>query len=88
MTAFDYVFIILAVLSVVIIIGYAIYTGKFVKTMLFSVISGITALLILHFTSPLTGFSLEITPYTLSGASLFGLPGVVAITIAKMIFGV
>ncbi len=88
MTFFDYMFIALSVISVLIVFGYAIATGKFMKTMIFSCISGLATLLILHFTAGLTGFSLELTPYTIGGAGVFGLPGVVCITIAKMVFGV
>lgn len=88
MTWFDYLFIALGVLAVLIVLGYAIATKKFIKSLLFSAVTGITSLMILHFTAPLTGFMLELTPYTLGGAGVFGLPGVIAITVAKMIFGV
>lgn len=87
MTWFDYLFIALGVTAVLIVLGYAIATKKFVKSLMFSAVTGIASLLILHFTAPLTGFTLELTPYTLGGAGIFGLPGVVAITAAKMIFG-
>ena len=87
-TWFDYLFIALGSIAVLIVLGYAIATKKFIKSLLFSAVTGITSLLILHFTAPLTGFTLELTPYTLGGAGVFGLPGVIAITVAKMIFGV
>lgn len=87
MTWFDYLFIALGVIAVLIVLGYAIATKKFIKSLLFSAISGVISLLILHFTAPLTGFTLELTPYTLGCAGIFGLPGVVVLTVAKMIFG-
>ena len=86
-TWFDYLFIALSCIAVIIILGFAFATKKFLKTITTSALLGIVTLFILHFTAPITGFSLEITPYTLGGAGIFGLPGVVCITISKMIFG-
>ena len=60
---------------------------KFFKTIFTSSIIGIVTLLILQFTSNFTGFKIEITPYTLGFSGIFGLPGVVATVICKMIFG-
>lgn len=88
MTWFDYLFIALGAVAVLIVLGYAIATKKFIKSLLFSAITGVVSLMILHFAAPLTGFMLELTPYTLGGAGIFGLPGVIAMTVAKMIFGV
>ncbi len=88
MTVFDYIMIGCAVFGVLIVLLFALRTRKFLKTLLFSALLGIVTLLILHFTSGLTGFSLELTPYTLGTSSIFGLPGVVAIVLCKMIFGV
>ena len=87
MTWFDYLFIALGISAVLIVLGYAVATKKFLKSLCFSAVTGLAALLLLHFTSKFTGFSLELTPYTLAGAGIFGLPGVVCITLCKMIFG-
>lgn len=87
MTWFDYLFAGLGVLAALIVVVYAVKTGKFLKTVGFSALTGASALLILHFTAGLTGFSLELTPFTLSTSVIFGLPGVVCITLSKMIFG-
>ncbi len=87
MELFDYIVIAFGIISVLIVLFFAIRTKKFFKTLIFSALIGISTLLILHFTSGLTGFSAEITPFTLSTSGVFGLPGVIAIVICKMIFG-
>ncbi|MEE1003486.1 MAG: pro-sigmaK processing inhibitor BofA family protein [Acutalibacteraceae bacterium] len=88
MTVFDYIMVGCASLGVLIVLFFALRTRKFLKTLLSSAIIGIITLLILYFTSDLTGFSVMLTPYTLGTSCIFGLPGVVAIVICKMIFGV
>ena len=88
MTYFDYIIIICALIAVLVVLFFALRTRKFIKTMLSSALIGISTLLILHFTSGLTGFSAELTPFTLGTSGIFGLPGVVAIVVCKMIFGV
>lgn len=88
MTWFDYFFIIFGGGSVLTVLGFAAATHKFLKTLFVSAVIGIAALLILHFTADFTGFSLEITPYTLGVSGIFGLPGVVCLTLTKMMFGV
>jgi len=87
MDIFNYVFISFVAISILIVLFFAIRTKKFFKTILTSSIIGVITLLILHFTSKFTGFNIELTPYTLGFSSIFGLPGVVATVICKMIFG-
>ncbi len=87
MKIYNYIIIGLFCLSLLIVLIFAIRTKKFFKTIITSSIIGIISLLILHFTSKITGFNIEITPYTLGFSSVFGLPGVVATVITKMIFG-
>lgn len=87
MNFFNYIAIAFFVISVLIVLFFAIRTKKFLKTLIISALIGISTLLILHFTSKLTGFSVEITPFTLGTAGIFGLSGVIAIVICKMIFG-
>ncbi len=86
MTVFDYSIIVLAILSVVVVLLFAVRTKKFLKTMLTSATIGLATLFILYFTSGLTGFKLELTPYTLGGSVIFGLPGVLCMVVAKIIF--
>ena len=88
MTVFDYIIMSLCILSILIVLFFALRTGKFFKTLITSALIGIVTLLILYFSSKLTGFSIELTPYSLGTSALFGLPGVVAMVICKMIFGV
>ena len=87
MSWFDYFFIIFGAVSAITVLGFAVATHKFLKTLFFSALIGVGALFILHFTSDYTGFSLEITPYTLGASGIFGLPGVLCVSVAKMLFG-
>ena len=84
----NYIIIGYSCLSVLIILFFALRTKKIFKTMLISAALGISTLLILYFTSSLTGFTIQLTPLTLGVSGVFGLPGVVAIVLCKMILGV
>lgn len=88
MTVFDYIMMGFAILSFLIVLFFALRTRKFFKTLITSALIGLLTLSILYFSSGITGFSVELTPYTLGTSAIFGLPGVVAIVICKMIFGV
>ena len=88
MTVFDYIMIGCASFGVLIVLFFALRTRKFFKTLITSALIGVATLFILYFTSDITGFSVMITPYTLGTSCIFGLPGVVAVVICKMIFGV
>lgn len=79
-----YIFSAVAVLSVLI---FALRTKKFLKTLITSALLGLSILFILHFTSGFTSFNIELTPFTLGVSGIFGLPGVIAITLSKIIFG-
>lgn len=88
MDYYNYIMIGCAVFCLLLVLFFAIRTRKFLKTLLSSAAVGIITLLILYFTSSFTGFSVQITPYTLGTSGILGLPGVVAIVLCKMIFGV
>ena len=81
----NYIFLTIAIISILMILGFALYTKKFIKTLLSSALIGFIALFALHFTSSFTGFTLEFTPYTFATAGFLGLPGIVGLTIIKMI---
>ncbi len=86
MEYFNYIAIGFLCVAVLVVLIFALFTKKFFKTMLSSALIGESVLLILHFSSAFTAFSLELTPFTLGTAGIFGLPGVVAITISKIVF--
>lgn len=88
MKIFNYIVIGLFCLAVLFVLFFALRTKKFFKTILTSSLIGVSSVLILHFTSMFTGFTLEITPFTIIFSSIFGMPGVVVIVICKMIFGI
>lgn len=87
MEYFDYSVYIFCGIAVFTVAIFALRTKKFFKTLLTSAFSGISFLLVLHFTSGLTAFNIELTPFTLGVSGIFGLPGVIAITVSKIIFG-
>lgn len=88
MNILKYIIIGFCVLSVLSVLFFALRTKHFIKSILISAITGISVMLILHFTSNFTGFEFNITPFSLITSGVFGLPGVVAIVITKMIFGI
>lgn len=87
MEYFNYILIALAVVSILLLIVFALLTKKFFKTVLLSAVGGVVTLLILHFSSSLTGFEIGINPSSVGVSTVLGLPGVIAMVIIKMIFG-
>ena len=85
MSIYDKIVIGLFVLAIIIVVIFAIRTKSALKTLMTSAVFGIGALMILHFTESLSGFGIEITPFTLGVSGVFGLPGVICITLAKML---
>lgn len=81
----DYCFVVAAVLSVLILMVYAVKTKAFVKTALTSGAVGICSFAALNISGIFTGFTLSVTPYTISVSLVGGLPGVLCLTLAKMI---
>lgn len=63
-------------------------SGRFFRNLLSSAVWGVGSLTALSLTAPLTGLTVCITPYTLLLSSVFGLPGVICLTLVKMIWGV
>ncbi len=86
MEYFNYIVIAFLSIAVLTVLIFALKTKKFFKTIISSAIIGESVLLILHFTSAFTAFTIELTPFTLGTSGIFGLPGVLAITICKIIF--
>lgn len=87
MEYFDYAVYIFCGIAVLTVLILALRSKKFLKTLLTSAFGGMGFLLILHFTSAFTAFNIELTPFTIGTSAVFGLPGVIAITVSKIIFG-
>lgn len=85
MSVYDYVVLILVSVAVLIVLIFALRTKKFTRVLLQSCVLGVVSLFILHFLEPIVNFGLQITPFTLGVSSVFGLPGVLCMTIAKML---
>ena len=58
----------------------------FLKCLSFSLISGVGALLLLHFTSLMSGISLVVNWYSLAVSALGGLPAVVGMVVLSFKF--
>ncbi len=87
MTFYDYLMIALAVIAVVVVLVFTLRTGKFFKTLLWSAVWGLSAMIVLWAFSPLTGFKLEFTPLSIGTGAIFGLPGVICMAVTKMLWG-
>ncbi len=87
LSVFDYVSLILFCIAVLTVVVFAFRTKKPLKTLLWSCIWGLSGLFALYFTYPLSGFRLELTAFTLVVSSVFGLPGVICMTLTKMLWG-
>ena len=81
----DYCFISAAVLSFLILIVYAVKTKAFIKTAFTSGAVGICSFAALNISGIFTDFTLSVTPYTISVSLVGGLPGVLCLTLAKML---
>ena len=86
LTVFDYIMLGLFVLAILIVLGFALKTKKFFKTLALSCALGIGSLFIMYILSSISGFKLEITPFTLGVSGIFGLPGVICMAVTKMIW--
>jgi hypothetical protein len=61
---------------------------KFLKNLISSAILGVGSLTALSIAAPVTGLTLCLTPYTIAFAAIFGLPGTVALSLIKIIWGI
>ena len=66
------------------VIAVVMVKCSFLKSFFFSVVSGIGALLIIHFTSLMSGISLPIHLYSLLTAALGGLPAVAGMLVMRL----
>ena len=88
MTFYDYLMMSLAIIATVIVLVFMFKTKMPLKAFLSFAGWGVSALVVLHLLSFLTGFKLEITPFTLSASAIFSLPGVVCMVLTKMLWGI
>ena len=64
----------------------AMFKNGFFKCLAFSVFSGVGALLLLHFTSLMSGISLVINWYSLSVSAIGGIPAVIGMAVLSFVF--
>lgn len=70
--------------GVLAILAVMIKSGHFLKSLFFSVCSGTGALLLIHFTSLITGFSLPVSVVSLALSAVGGAPSVLAAALFKL----
>lgn len=78
--------IIAAVVCAIIFIAL-IRSGQFLRSLLFSIISGNAALFVVGYLGAFTGVVLSVNAFTVGVASLLGIPGVLTMLVLKLLFG-
>ena len=86
MPVFDYIMIGLAAVACLAILIAAVKTKKPLKVLLSSSVWGVVSLFVISLTGSLTGFAMQITPWSLSASAVFGIPGVICMALTKMVW--
>ena len=79
-------YLLASVVAIVIFISL-LRTGHFIKSLLFSAVTGNLALFYICYLGAFTGVLLSINLFTVGVATLLGIPGVLSMLIIKLIFG-
>lgn len=80
------IFLVLASIYAIALFYTAAKTGSFLKTISYSAAAGLAVFALLGLTAPFTGIWLPFNPWSLGTSAAVGLPGVVAMLLARMIF--
>lgn len=78
--------IILLVVYAVVLLYFCYKSGKFLKTLLLSAVSGIAAMAVVNLLSRFTGVSLPVNPYTAVSSGVLGIPGVLGLLTVRLFF--
>ena len=68
------------------VVAAFIRSGKFLRSLVGSVVQGVVSLLAVHAAGNLTGVIIPVNPYTLGAAGLLGLPGTISMVLMDTIF--
>ena len=68
-----------------VILFFAIKSHKFFKTLLFNVFLGLVILSIIDLTGKFTGIFIPVNPYSVAGASVFGIPAICGFLILQIL---
>ena len=83
--SFSLLIIFLLVVGAGIIFAAFVKSHHFIKSFIFSAVTGVGALLAVHFTSLMTGFSLPVNIVSLLVSGFGGMPGVIGMAVIKFI---
>lgn len=79
-------FIILLSVYAVLLLLFCAKSGKFLKTLLLSAISGLAVMVVINLTSKISGVSMPVNFWTVTGSMSFGIPGVLGLLILRLFF--
>ncbi len=79
-------FIIYLVLYLIILLVLCHKSGKFLKTALLFILSGVAAFTVVNIISSYTGVSVPVNLWTVGTSAALGLPGVLGLLLIRMFF--
>ena len=86
MEIFKISFIVLFVIYFVLMLVFALLEKRPISTIIKFMVLGVTVLVLINLTSPLTKISLPVNLYTVLGSACMGVPGVITLLLLKIIF--
>ncbi len=81
-----YLIITISVISLLIILFFALKSRKFIKIMLFNAFLGVGLLTVFYLIKPYIGFFIPINEYTVFLSATFGIPAVIMFLCLNVIF--
>lgn len=79
-------FIILLLVYAVLLLCFCFKSGRTVKTLLLSSLSGLAVMTAINVLSHFTGVEIAVNGWSVSSSALFGIPGVLGMLIIRMFF--
>lgn len=79
-------FIIILSVYCIMLFVFCLKSGKLLKTLLLSALSGIVTLAAVNILSRYSGVYIAVNAWTVGASSLFGLPGVIGLLTVRMFF--
>ena len=79
-------FIVLLVIYFILMFVFALLEKKPISTIVKFMVLGVSVLVLINVTSPLTKISLPVNLYTVLGSACVGIPGVITLLLLKIIF--
>ena len=86
MDAMKYFMIVLCIITILMILFFAIKSRRFFKIIFLNAFLGIGAIILINLTKKYTGVYIPINYWTVSTGGIFGLPAVLGLLICNFIF--